>query len=79
VAEFQVGDLVKLSLSEEKSLVNDTGYSAAEICEWNVGIVLCRISPGEGDFEDKSYRVKWFPSGDIIEETDTMITYMDVE
>jgi len=79
VTKFEVGDLVKLSPDEVNHLINDTGYSAAEISEWNVGIVLCYVPPGEGDFEDESYRVKWFPSGDIIEETDNMIAYMYAE
>ena len=77
---YKIGELVKLSKSEKWSLFNDTGYSAAEIHQWNIGIVLCHVSPGEGDFaECESYKVKWWPSGDIIEETDDMITYMDTE
>ena len=71
--KYEVGDLVKLSPSEEKHLFNDTGY---EIHEWDIGIVLHHVPLGEGDFEEESYKVKWFPSGDILEETDEMIIHM---
>lgn len=79
MTKFEVGDLVKLSPSEKKNLISGIGYSAAEIYEWNVGIVLRRVPSADGDFEEESYEVKWFPSGDIIEEADDMITYMYIK
>ena len=78
---YKIGDLIGLSQLEKEKLFNDgDGYSAEEINEWNIGIVLCHVPIGAGDFEEcDSYKVKWFPSGDIIEEVDHMIMCMGAE
>ena len=75
MTRFEVGDLVTLSLKEKRDLFNDTGYSPEEIREWKVGIVLGQANDEEA--EDAYYRVKWFPSGDIIDEIGRMIVHMD--
>jgi len=72
--EFEIGDLVKLSPDEEKQLIDDTGCSPEKIYDWKVGIVLDHGDDGD---EGAYYKVKWFPSGDIIDEVGRMITHMD--
>ena len=72
--EFEVGDLVMLSPDEKKKLIDDSGYRPEKMCDWKVGIVFGRA---EGGNEGAFYKVKWFPSGDIIDEVGRMITRMD--
>jgi hypothetical protein len=73
--KFKVGDLVTLSSSERKILKEDAGLTAFD--DWNYGLVI------EAHPKQKTslfqYLVRWFPSGELHEETNNSIILLTKE